>query len=423
MEPNRIENILQQKLRDFSMETVPQDWTAIQRSAGLTPRRTIPLRRYAAVAASMALLVACGFLFLKRPDSVTINPLTESERLPLLELPHTQYDKDENSAIAVIARLKEAIDQSAGRQSIGTIEQTLASDPILSDYSPADEAAATDGNGQTAYRASGSGNSEPNTQPSSSGQRTERYAQAGNTFYPNSNDRIYQHARSTVNNWQLALFADGVSGSGSSATPKGGMDYLMQNSPSAALNEFVMSSDNILRVEQSEWDHRMPLTFGLSVRKTLGEKWGVEAGLSYSYLSSKSALSTGNSSYNLKQQLHYLGVPVAVTFTPFRTSNLEFYGRLGGAVDFNIAGRQQRLSNLNGKDAYDSRPETFRFTTSTPQWSASANIGIMYNITPVIGIYLEPGVSHYFESDDQPESYWKKHPTNFNMKIGVRTTF
>ena len=47
----------------------------------------------------------------------------------------------------------------------------------------------------------------------------------------------------------------------------------------------------------------------------------------------------------------------------------------------------------------------------------------MYNVSPTVGFYFEPGVGYYFENTHQAESYWTENPWNFNMRLGIRTNF
>jgi hypothetical protein len=109
-----------------------------------------------------------------------------------------------------------------------------------------------------------------------------------------------------------------------------------------------------------------------------------------------------------------------MTYTPLRRSDVELYGKVGGSIGFNIAGKRTETPLLDG--TYQT-PIVTRFTSDTPQWAATAHVGLMYKITPSLGIYLEPGVSHFFDMSKQPESFWHDRPTNFNLQVGVRTTF
>lgn len=420
----QFEHIVKDKLQDFSMRAEPGDWTRIERSLGLETPKRVPLYRYVATAAAVLLLAIGGFYFLNTSEiSMSDGPLTGQTSPPKTNpIQHVEQSIDQtDEALEAVRRLKEEIDRSNGR---GTTTQvaynspqpgTTNNDPehgaTGSDNTKGPErTAATEQNNanQSPGRSSGAGQGQQRTQ--------QTYTPPGNRLVRNRNSRNTSHA-----NWALALFADG-SGGGNSKGPGGKSPYTIlstdpagfssENSSAALTSYSYDTKTGLLIGETANWDHHMPLTLGLSMRKELSRNWGLEFGISYSYLSSSAKISGAKA----KQQLHYLGIPVGLTYTPFRLDNFDLYARLGAAADFNIAGRQQR-------DYSGGSSKTHRFTTSGVQWSASANIGIMYNLTPKLGLYLEPGISHYFEYSNQPSSYWQEHPTNFNLKIGVRTTF
>lgn len=56
-------------------------------------------------------------------------------------------------------------------------------------------------------------------------------------------------------------------------------------------------------------------------------------------------------------------------------------------------------------------------------WSLGAGLGVGYNFIDNFGIYIEPGVSYYFDNDKQPESYRTAHPLMFNLNAGFRFKF
>ena len=419
---DNFEHILQDKLRDFSVKAGPRDWTAIERSLGLDVkvRKRVPLYRYAAAAAAAVLLAVGGFYLWRvepaaspdvpfRQETLIVPP---AQREPVLS------EMQETEALEGVRKLKEAIER-ANAQAV----------PVHTVALP--ETRFDDGGGQPQV-------ADPQGQPAVNGgdrQRPDRNTgtdtftrSAGSstpTFVADNRTRRGSDSRRTPNNnWGLSLFANGIGGNRNdgpgtekmlavlnSETSMKSSEY--DNFASDYLVEYDQSrSPGLLMAEVSQWDHSLPLSFGFMVRKNLTDRWGLEIGVTYSYLASKQE----TSSVLKKQQLHYLGVPVAVTYTPFRAGAFDFYGRAGGAADFNIAGRTSLQYG-------GSNPQITRFTKEGVQWSVSANLGVMYNISPVVGIYFEPGVSHRFEFSNQPESYWKEHPTSFNMQVGVRTNF
>lgn len=430
----QFEHIIAEKLRDVSQKTEPADWTRIQRSLGLEAPRRTPLYRYVTAAAAVLLLALGGFYWLRvEPDlPVTGSPIALVDQ-PAGQTPKPAAQPDAASAaqqtetpqtpktdaLKAVLGVKAAIDRSNGVAAASSGNSLLTA-RLNDDPQPKTTVGQmTTPAGQPATRTAQDTRSGSNDRNLPSSGENYTVAQAYTPGKPDRSQRNRNRLRSVPNsNWALALFADGSGGGSSSAGDHfGGVD-LMSREPSVATKSSVAlvgydydMKNGLMRIEASQWDHNLPLTFGFSVRKGLGRDLGVEIGLTYSYLSSKAEISE----VKAKQQLHYLGVPVALTYTPFRLDNFDIYGRVGGAFDFNIAGRQ-KLESMG-------ETTTTRFTKSGVQWSVSANVGVMYNLSRNVGVYLEPGVSHYFEFSNQPDSYWKEHPTNFNLKVGVRTTF
>jgi hypothetical protein len=437
MGSNDIETILRSKLGELPMETVPNDWTAIQRGLGLAPKRSVPFGRVLSVAAAVLAALVVGGLLLNDPHDMpadlTTSLTTTSPERPPVELPSTPNEPLESSAADVIARLKQTFNETNARRA-AALASTGDADifPVF-----------TGGDQPTA------GESSASTPPPQTSRRSNRQ---GGTTVTSLFDRPFENPhmrRRSGSNWMLALFADGATrvGSDRRSTPRNfntfaaadpvrqfaSMNSIHSDAGLIASNELtsngpiqermLFDSPSLLQVTEASWNHQAPLTFGLSARKNLSERWGVELGLTYTYLLSKSSLSTATSRYDIRQQLHYLGVPLSVAYTPLRRGNFELYGRIGGAVDFNIGGKRTEHSLLNGASAFANVPTITRFTTNLPQWSVAARLGMMYKVSPTLGIYLEPGVGHYFRNSDQPESYWTDHPTHFNFQVGVRTAF
>lgn len=441
MKSNDIEDIIRSKLRDVPMETVPHDWTAIERSLGLAPKRSVPLGRILATAvACLAALVAGGLLLLQDPAptvSTGYSPMVSSEPLrPVVEPPALRNDPVKSSAVDVIARLKQTIDETSASRSFTTVSNVFP------------EAAPAEGGSRTAADPAQSVPREENRSFARQG-NADRVGTRRFTVPVIPSDDPFENPRSRRgrrgSNWMLALFADGAAGTNNSRMGVRKLDNpVFANSgpgfyTTGSVNDLAAStlrtssnsvqevvqfdSSPVLQVTEASWNHQAPLAFGLSARKSLADRWGVELGLTYTYLLSKSSPSTGYSQYDIRQQLHYLGIPLSVTYTPLRRGNFELYGRAGGSVDFNIAGRRTEIARLNGTGSNESLPAITRFTTKTPQWSVMARLGVMYKFSPAAGVYLEPGVGHFFGNNSPYESYWTEHPTHFNLQVGVRTTF
>lgn len=167
-----------------------------------------------------------------------------------------------------------------------------------------------------------------------------------------------------------------------------GMPYLLRNS-----NQIV------------DIKHKQPLSFGFSVRKGLVKGFSVETGLIYTYLASDVKFSEG--SEKVSQKLHYLGIPLRANWNFVDKKSFIMYVSAGGAVEKCVYGK------------IGSRDETVK----PLQFSVMGAVGAQYNISSRVGIYVEPGVSYFFDDGSEVQTIRKENPCNFTLQGGIRLTY
>lgn len=150
--------------------------------------------------------------------------------------------------------------------------------------------------------------------------------------------------------------------------------------------------------------HKQPLSFGISVRKNLPHGFSLESGLTYTYLASEILLRTNE---EVDQRLHYLGIPLRANWHIVDRHPFVLYLSAGGAVEKCVYGKidQQRA------------------TVDPLQFSVMGAVGAQYNISKRVGIYIEPGVSYYFDDGADTQTIRKERPCNFTLQGGVRLTY
>lgn len=163
------------------------------------------------------------------------------------------------------------------------------------------------------------------------------------------------------------------------------------------------------------FDHRMPISAGITVSKTLPKNWELESGLVYTYLYSKYSSTNGNGN----QELHYLGIPLNVVYRFARIKRLSFYAAAGGQADFYLAGRQKD----EGYDEGISGSGYKELKHENVQFSVQANVGAALTLYKQTELYLEPYMAYYFENKSAIHNIWKDKPFNFGLTLGIRTGF
>lgn len=143
-----------------------------------------------------------------------------------------------------------------------------------------------------------------------------------------------------------------------------------------------------------EAKHRMPVTLGLSVHYQLNARLALLTGINYTYLYSEFSTLLYPNVYR-EQKLHYLGVPVGLSWQFWKTSGFSFY----------LSGSAMLQKCLNEKPW---------------QWSVNASAGAEYAITPLLGIFLQPSLGYYFHDGTSFEHYYKEHPLAPSIEFGLR---
>jgi hypothetical protein len=165
--------------------------------------------------------------------------------------------------------------------------------------------------------------------------------------------------------------------------------------------------------------HHQPITFGLTLRYNLNERWSVASGLTYSQLSSELHSGSGNYYYDDRQTLHYIGLPLNIAYTFWQSPKLSAYLTSGGLVEKNVAGRLTSNYYIDDQLEITTREN---ISTDQLQWSVNTAIGLGYRISNNIGLYAEPGISYYFKNNSELETIYKDNPLHFNLRLGLRFT-
>lgn len=174
---------------------------------------------------------------------------------------------------------------------------------------------------------------------------------------------------------------------------------------------------------QEEYSHKIPVKVGLTARYNITGRLGVETGLTYSILSS--SVKTGNSETGKNwstgsQTLHYLGIPLNISFNILNSRYVNIYVTGGGMMEKSISGSIKTDEYVDGKFA---RTLTAKISPKGLQWSVNAAAGIQANILPQLGFFVEPGVSHHFKNGSRVRSIYTDKPTDFSLGFGLRYSF
>lgn len=167
----------------------------------------------------------------------------------------------------------------------------------------------------------------------------------------------------------------------------------------------------------TEIKHRHPIRAGISFTYKHTDRLGISTGLSYTNLTSDFKSGSKSHYFIGEQTLHYIGIPLNVTYDIFTWKRLQVYGSAGILGEKCVYGKTTTDYILNETNGGNDRK---KIEKKPFQFSVNASAGIQFNLTNAIGFYAEPGVSYYFNDGTDIKTIYKDKPLNFNLNLGLR---
>ena len=174
--------------------------------------------------------------------------------------------------------------------------------------------------------------------------------------------------------------------------------------------EYLLASYKaIQRNQQGKAKHHAPVSVGLQVAFGIAPRLSLSTGLVYTRTSSDFYPYASSSSYNVHQVLHYVGIPVGLNYEFWQSGGFHAYVMAGAEADYNVKNDTEE-EGVKKEDAKRDRV----------QFSGKASLGAQYDITPKVGLYIEPGAKYYFDNGSHVENTFKDKKLNFNLQFGLR---
>ncbi|WP_233904249.1 outer membrane beta-barrel protein [Segatella copri] len=174
--------------------------------------------------------------------------------------------------------------------------------------------------------------------------------------------------------------------------------------------EYLLASYKaIQRNQQVNAKHHAPVSVGLQVAFGIAPRLSLSTGLVYTRTSSDFYPYAPSSNYNVHQVLHYVGIPVGLNYEFWQTGGFHAYVMAGAEADYNVKNDTEE----EGVKKENAKRDRVLF-------SGKASLGAQYDITPKVGLYIEPGAKYYFDNGSHVENTFKDKKLNFNLQFGLR---
>ena len=229
-----------------------------------------------------------------------------------------------------------------------------------------------------------------------------------------------------VSGWSMQLYAENLTPSlgGVNSDASGGYNDFSYGTMAEPLpgvipdptaggiygEEYLLASYKaIQRNQQVNAKHHAPVSVGLQVAFGIAPRLSLSTGLVYTRTSSDFYPYASSSSYNVHQVLHYVGIPVGLNYEFWQSGGFHAYVMAGAEADYNVKNdtEEEGVKKENAK-------------RDRVQFSGKASLGAQYDITPKVGLYIEPGAKYYFDNGSHVENTFKDKKLNFNLQFGLR---
>ena len=207
--------------------------------------------------------------------------------------------------------------------------------------------------------------------------------------------------------------------------------YLQQNAhgnmseAEKALMEIAINNTNNInniknggKIVEHEY-HDKPITFGLSMTKTINRKWNMETGLQYSQLKSEFILGEDDYYVQKRQKIHYLGIPLRLSYKWFGANRWTAYTSAGIILNIPLSGKTDEQYVTGTVVPYS---DSWHFTPPF-QWTVGTGVGLQYNFANNWGVYLEPTFSWHIPNGSTTHTIWTEHPFTITVPFGIRFTW
>ncbi len=380
------------------------------------PASVVPLsgwRRWVAVAAAVA-VVAGGYLLLDRPLQSEEELMAEVERVFTAEQNEVLADAP-TEELPPVAKLAQATSQKRAVQPVKQVTVEQPSEQASAELLPA---SVEEKNTQLTEKENTKPAEEKSSKPAEKRVTTERQRNNYYAMLQPSEKRIT--SRLTAN-----VFA---SGSAAGYTAHGTQQVFQVNSSlfgdkSSSLLAAGAGGDMLLYDSkeslQTDIHHSQPVKFGFTLRYHITDRWAVESGVVYSMLHSRSQMGHTSNYSTDRQSLHYLGLPVSGVYNLWSNKRFVVYLSAGAMLEKCVSGSVKTTYTINGKNEKSQRRDLM---VDELQFSVMASAGAQVNLSPLVGLYVEPGVGYWFDNGSAVQTIYGEQPLNFNLNLGLRFT-
>lgn len=181
-----------------------------------------------------------------------------------------------------------------------------------------------------------------------------------------------------------------------------------------------LMANNTDRPTSTEETCSFPVSYALTFRYMITDRWGVNAGISYSSATSERRSGSDGDYYVTKQKMQFVGIPISVSYTFLSSRYLTLYALAGGSVEKCVSATKKDILISGGAESEAARKQNLG---KRPwQGALNAGVGAQFNITRNYGVFVEPEVVCDL-SDKEALPLKRRDDWGFQLSAGFRVSY
>ena len=444
MTDHELKQRLQEKLKFQELELPANDWNAIEKRLPVAPRRVAVVWKWSIAIGAAAMALVAVLLYQQPSSSLPTSPkFAESEQVStessnndavdcintstalLSQVAKTEKSTKENKKVDTKKEQKQSDKKTKSKRKTND-EDDNAND--TKDTESIETAPKEDENQKPSLHEQEDDGSEYIVQLQESKQDNKAIAQVDKTETQNNPMLSIEAADALMreqNKQQMAALEESSTQAGTgiwnvgllaSITPE--ILTMSDVAPTVLMdNSFSYRSMNRVNAK-----HDLPIMVGASVGIPIAKGFSVHTGINYAYIHSmitKENALTGDYAID-NQKLHYLGIPVLLSYKIFDYNIVQCYLSGGGMVEKGLV----QDVHINTFDQADNllNSDSQQTAINGLQFSLTANVGLGIQLYKGLNLFFEPGFTWYIPNQKapQPENIRTEHPYNLSLTAGLR---
>ncbi len=403
-EKNKIDefDLMMKSILDEAQEEVPAHvWEGV--SAGLDKaagRRAVVLWwRRAAIGVAAAAAVVLG-VFLRYNGDNELVPAAANEDMIAVVEPETTVPAETDEAVGAEETIEARMpDMVAMADEVSYEIEDEPSDVDYGHVAVEDEGATVEDEALTVEDESEAADNQR--------KKVEKAEPAG--YFPTE----WEEDEDVSKRRNVSLVLSGVAGTNNA---------LNQNRVGAMMSPGIKPAPKKTEIEETsaQSSYGIPMSFGAGVKIDLSKRWSIGTGVNYTFLSrqfygkytkvSPAGDIESVTSSDIRNQQHYIGIPVNAFYDIVNNDRINFYAYAGGTVEKCVSDTYNLLNtSINHKEKVEG-----------VQLSANAGIGVEFMLGRHLGLYIDPSVRYYFKNEKQPKSIRTAQPLMLGFEMGLR---